>query len=95
MSDQRQEGDERLWDEAETVTEKLLAWAKVLEIPSGSFVNDDLREAASRISALEEENKRLREALNEIEALAQCERDTYLELTIRRIRRARELVEGK
>ena len=45
----------------------LLKWADCLQIPSGTFVNDDLRDAAAEISRLRREKAELVGALKEAE----------------------------
>ena len=59
-SPQTQADDERL-------ASTLIAWADTLNIPSGDFVNQDLRQAASRISTLSSEVERLRAVLKPAE----------------------------
>lgn len=46
--------------EADTHAQRLRRWADVLNIPSGPFVNDDLRSAADYITAQEAEITGLR-----------------------------------
>jgi hypothetical protein len=55
------------------IIERMEKWADVLNIPSGPFVNDDLRLAATRIreleAALEEPNAVVAEAIAERDAI--------------------------
>lgn len=51
---------------ADDLVSNLLKWAGVLDIPSGNFVNEDLREAAARILALEAERDGLKKKVNKL-----------------------------
>jgi len=72
---------------------QLLAWAEILDIPSGEFVNEDLREAASEITRLNALVAKLGKVMKEIAETA----DIGLNIgpVISKARAAAELVKGE